>query len=274
METGAIRIETCGVFRTPAQLADGSMTKLRRVELYEFELFIKPGCKSIVNGKSYIQQHGSLLFARPGDLRQSIVPFECHYIHVSLDNANRDTAAWFRQYTHAFPVMLKVFDVQTYEALFRSIAEAMVLRYPSYELLIQAKLLELLSLLYRQSVRYSTKQEPLFYLHQAAIHKAEAFINANYDKPLSLSQIAAAANLSPSYFHMLFKKIMRMTPYQYLRNARLNAAKKLLAAGQLSLSDISEVCGFDNQSYFASVFKKQTGLTPREFRAQNTVSII
>ena len=78
--------------------------------------------------------------------------------------------------------------------------------------------------------------------------------------------MAAAVNLSPTYFHTLFKTATGISPHDYLIRRRIEAAKELLRDSSVPLSRIAENCGFTNQQHFAKIFKKQTGLTPGRYR--------
>ena len=63
-----------------------------------------------------------------------------------------------------------------------------------------------------------------------------------------------------------FKKSLKMSPYDYLINYRINESMKLLKNSSLSILDISENVGFNNVSHYIQIFKKKTGQTPLEYR--------
>ncbi len=81
-----------------------------------------------------------------------------------------------------------------------------------------------------------------------------------------LKDIAFEVNLSPYYFLRVFKKSMRETPLNYLIQFRLNESKNLLYNTDLSISEIGFKCGFNSESHFITTFKKNTMLTPSQFR--------
>lgn len=97
------------------------------------------------------------------------------------------------------------------------------------------------------------------------INEAVKLINANYEKDISLEEIAQSANLSKSHFTKLFTQIMKITPVQYLLHVRLQNAKKMLLSGKLSVTKVSAQCGFNSPSYFAKSFKAAFNETPKEF---------
>ena len=63
---------------------------------------------------------------------------------------------------------------------------------------------------------------------------------------------------------------MGMPPMQYVNSYRIEKAQTLLKNTDRSITDIALAVGFDDASYFARIFKKQTGMTPREYKNQST----
>lgn len=82
---------------------------------------------------------------------------------------------------------------------------------------------------------------------------------------LSLTQLAAAANVSPFHFARLFKNTTGLAPHQFVLHLRLERAKRLIAARQLPLTEIALAVGFFDQAHFTNVFRRTFGLTPRSF---------
>ena len=93
-------------------------------------------------------------------------------------------------------------------------------------------------------------------------------IQAHYDEPLTLEQIAASASVSKSECLRCFKSVMQTTPVQYIRQYRLQRAAELLGTGDAKISDVAEACGFREMSYFARAFRQFTGMAPREYQKQ------
>ncbi len=83
----------------------------------------------------------------------------------------------------------------------------------------------------------------------------------------SVDEIAARAGVHPVHLCRSFRKHQGMTIGQYIRGLKVEDARSLLAASELSLSEIASRCGFCDQSHFSSVFKKLTGQTPGQYRA-------
>ncbi|MHC4124131.1 MAG: helix-turn-helix domain-containing protein, partial [Planctomycetota bacterium] len=101
------------------------------------------------------------------------------------------------------------------------------------------------------------------------IMPAVNYIDANYDKPLSLAEVAKAACLSISRLAHLFKEQMGITIIDYLTSVRIERAKQLLLATDQNCTEICFQVGYNNQSYFTRTFKELVGMTPRRFRINN-----
>jgi AraC family transcriptional regulator len=94
------------------------------------------------------------------------------------------------------------------------------------------------------------------------------FIDANLDKNISLTELAAIVQLSPYHFAHLFKKSTNISPHQYLVRCRIERAKQLIAMGNLSLAAIAQTIGFASQGHFTYHFKRFVGVTPKVFSQQ------
>jgi len=101
------------------------------------------------------------------------------------------------------------------------------------------------------------------------IRPAINYVDANYDKPVTLADIARASHLSVSRLAHLFKEQMGITVIDYLTSVRIERAKRLLLATDQNCTEICFQVGYNNQSYFTRSFKTLVGMTPRQFRANN-----
>jgi two-component system response regulator YesN len=101
------------------------------------------------------------------------------------------------------------------------------------------------------------------------IQHAKEYIGVHYVNPnLSLNEVAAQASLSPSHFSVVFGQETCSTFKEYLTETRLKRAKELLRTTTLKSSEIAYQIGYTDPHYFSYVFRKNTGLTPTEFRSQ------
>ena len=91
------------------------------------------------------------------------------------------------------------------------------------------------------------------------------------DASLTNAKLSAECNISEVYFRKLFTKHFGISPKQFIIDIRVQTAKQLLAEGVLSVSAISEKCGFSNSYHFCRIFKQHTGKTPSEYRKANLI---
>ena len=99
------------------------------------------------------------------------------------------------------------------------------------------------------------------------ITRAKQYVNDHYNESISLSELAALSNMSPSSFSRFFKQNTGRTLSDYIIDVRLGNAARMLVDTSVNVSDICYECGFNNQSNFNRIFKSKRGLTPSEFRA-------
>lgn len=116
-------------------------------------------------------------------------------------------------------------------------------------------------------------------VHQLNVEKYSATITACqhyiYDHlydDIRLNHLAQMCHLSPNYLSSLFKKEVGKPLSEYIQQQRVDEAKKLLLLTNYSILDISMWLNFNDQSYFIKIFKKYTGLTPRQFRNDQTTT--
>ncbi len=98
------------------------------------------------------------------------------------------------------------------------------------------------------------------------ITKVVDFINNNYSKDLSISDIARSVNLNPRYLGSLFKSATGKTLIEYLNEIRMKKAKELLSQTNMSIKTISESVGYNDVHTFIRNFKKVFNITPSEYR--------
>lgn len=123
-----------------------------------------------------------------------------------------------------------------------------------------------------------------FKLHQIAIHKgngrgeticspgdverirrAGELLIKSMESPPSLSDLGKAVGMSRTKLHTEFSKYFGITPFSYLREARLSRAKLLLDLGEVNVTEAALAVGFSSLSHFAKAFKNRFGVAPGKF---------
>ena len=147
--------------------------------------------------------------------------------------------------------------------------------------------------LYREAIRTATRQEPYFQQLLAGvvnyilglmfmtshnnriatgsefpkiIDKARAYLQESVESDISMPEVAAYLNMSYTTFRHAFKKYTGLSPAQYFINLKLHRAKEMLRGTTASVKEISYILHFESPEYFATAFRKKTGMSPSEFR--------
>lgn len=105
-------------------------------------------------------------------------------------------------------------------------------------------------------------------LRNDTFKKVLDYVNHNFTTQLSFQDICTDYCINASYLSQLFKKEIGITFTSYITNLRLQYAKELLETTPLRISEITEKIGYGFDYNFTKLFKKETGLTPREYREQ------
>lgn len=103
------------------------------------------------------------------------------------------------------------------------------------------------------------------------IRNAKEYIHNHYhESRISLNDVALEVNLSPNHFSMIFSNETNHTFIEYLTMTRIRKAKKLLTTTELKLADIAYEVGYNEPQYLSYTFKKNLGVSPREYRLSNS----
>ena len=105
------------------------------------------------------------------------------------------------------------------------------------------------------------------------INRARDFLHAHVGAPVRLSEVAAAACLSPFHLLRTFQSAFRQTPHEYLQQCRLERAKFLLEKTRIPVTAICLDCGFTSLGSFSTFFQRSCGMSPREWRVSRGVTV-
>jgi AraC-like DNA-binding protein len=99
------------------------------------------------------------------------------------------------------------------------------------------------------------------------LHPVLQYIEAHYNELITIKDLANCIDVTPQYLCLLFKKAMKMRPMEYVNRERINRSKELMFhESDIKMHEIALRVGFDSPSYFSSVFKRQEGLSPEQFK--------
>ena len=86
-----------------------------------------------------------------------------------------------------------------------------------------------------------------------------------YKNSFNCDELVKLSGISYSYFKKIFIGKYGCPPVKYITRLRVERAKELLRTKRFTVSEISDMCGFENVYYFSNVFKKITGVSPRNY---------
>lgn len=96
----------------------------------------------------------------------------------------------------------------------------------------------------------------------------QEYLAENYVKPISIEDMCAISNYSPSRLRAIFSEELNVSPIEYLRNIRMNHAELLLIETDASINYIASKVGFENATYFCRLFHRTYNMTPTQYRKQ------
>lgn len=106
-----------------------------------------------------------------------------------------------------------------------------------------------------------------------SIQQAISFLDDYYTTDINLALLAHSIGYSLDHFRFLFKEKTGISPKKYILQKRLDLARKQIVFSTLPFAEIAENCGYDDYYQFAAYFKKETGLSPRQYRKDNPAQL-
>ena len=233
-------------------------------DFYELELVLSGQGEQLYNGNHYPLTRGCLYIMSPADTH-AYQPKEpiCLY-HLSV-NAERLPATILAQlWTDRRPIVVGEKDILRLSTLFDLLIEECERQD------LQAEITEknILELLFTITLRQLGEQASASH-EKTALHKAIAYMQTNFTRPLPLAETASVIGLNRTYFSAIFTQKMGRGYNQYLTNLRVEYAKRLLRGSPLSINEICYECGFSSISTFLQAFRKTTTITPTEYRKRH-----
>ncbi|WP_066382043.1 MULTISPECIES: helix-turn-helix transcriptional regulator [unclassified Anabaena] len=134
---------------------------------------------------------------------------------------------------------------------------------------LEGKVLELLALQLAQLIEVEGNKQPLINLKAGdveRIYQAREILTKNYDHPPSLIDLAKKVGINDNKLKYGFREIFGTTVFGYLRDYRLEIARKLLQEQKQNVRTVVNTVGYANQSHFAAAFKRKFGITPQDCR--------
>lgn len=292
------KLLTAYLFTQGMQHPHGKRFPLRRTLDYEMEFILESSGSELIDDITYPVHKGDIVFRRPGQVTQGIMPYKCYTVIFSLDGLTSRTrppiymrvpmgleeaAAWEAHPNYAcsfldpIPPVFRATSGDTLRTLFDTILKHHISPGEGSELISKASILQVLFQLHTEVLaplhrraKTSPEDQPLGETARyRKLEKVLAYMRRNFQKKLPLEELAKIAGLSPTWLHRIFSETMGETPLDHLNRLRMEKARELLAISDLSASSVAVECGFENVPYFFTLFKRTCQETPAQFRARH-----
>jgi AraC-like DNA-binding protein len=287
-------ILTCGFLNCANHPLDNSAFPPRKVKWYELELILSGEGHIITDGIRIPTVNGAIFFRKPGMFVQGILPYSSYLVifdmvhdrlkyadysdhqcfdltsekHIpdSFENSDADIIDF------NFPDMSVTRQFDTMKEFFSSLYEGFVSTDDDSGFYIKTILMQILMLYHMELFSHSrhVSRSRSHNINMKKVMKAKAIIDSNVSARFKLSELAEVAGLSPNFFCRIYKEIIGETPINYINKCRINMAKRMLLETDLPIKQIAYECGYENETYFFTLFKKLTGISPMEYRAKNS----
>ena len=177
-------------------------------------------------------------------------PTECIDVYFDTEDPMPDSAFVLKNMTELKPLFVKAYNVwQSKRAGYY--AECMSILY------------DIIKRIRINGEKYNTSDK------NARIQPSYDYMLGNYTNPdFDYNAMCQCSGISYSYFKELFINRYGISPVKYVTNLRIEKAKELLITGYYTVTEVSELCGFDSVYYFSKVFKNIIGISPKQYRVK------
>lgn len=160
------------------------------------------------------------------------------------------------------PRVTKLDELEEAKIIFTSIYNEYISQNKNWQFYAKPLVLQLIALIIKQTEHGNTSENN----RNKMVYQMKQYIAENYFKQISIKEICASTGLNHEYASKVFKKQMGMKPVTYLTKFRIDKSKSLFLEYDLRINEISDMVGFKNETYFATMIKKYEGKTPTQLR--------
>lgn len=219
------------------------------------------GCDVVVNGEVVRLTEGETAVINSGRI---------HYTAVGSDYATYYCLIIDSHFLKRFGLNIEGKEFKEYindrivKEYMEKIAEEHKNKGAYYENIIKGTVISLVSYLFR---KYSSVQKKA--VNDDAIKRGIEYIREHLSEEIAVEDVAGYAGFSRFHFSRRFKAVVGCPISEYVRLMRCREAKSMLVTGRYSVSEVADMCGFSDVSYFTKVFKGCFGVLPSELKNGN-----
>lgn len=217
------------------------------------------------NDKAYKLLPGMLIYHAPGEIYGYTTSqtnlMHCFGINFQVAETLFSNGHWVTKNIHQLPFknISPIHKTSILNKYFNDIATVWGEGKYNHHLKCSSIFLNILYELYNQLLIQEKGQETLGKIDDVIMH-----IRKNYHNSITLKDLASLIDLHPKYFGSLFKKYTGYTPIEYVNKVKIEKAEEYLGIGY-TITETSQLVGFNDPFYFSKVFKKIKGVTPRDY---------
>lgn len=253
---------------------DSLYNKRKHIHLHyhkenELYLLLKGRVKYFIDNKTFVVNEGDLVIIPPGILHSTDTD-DCLYNERLLISFGNDfffhsISPYLKEMFNETIIHIPKENRPLIENMFYQIESEYNSKRDNKDVFLKIYITELL--LYLHRYRISKTQDKLN--NDKLIQKVKQYINLNFENEILLSDLSKTFGLTESYLSKRFKYVVGTGINEYINYVRIEHAGKLLKSEKLPITEVAIRCGFNDSSYFASVFKKFKGITPYRFSKNN-----
>lgn len=255
----------------------------RITRFYEIEFITGGASEMTTENIKYKTVRGDLFFRKPGVTTQGVAgyysyviafdPFyddsrqKCYETKIPYWIYDENTKIEDYGYYDCFPNCYHTSKINELEPLFANIINSFLNNKERNQAYMKVNLINIMDIITNELNHHSKNtQRRSIRNNYDKIISCKEYIDKNLDKRFELETLAERCGLSKNFFSRIFKEITGNTPFEYIIENRMILAKKLILTTNISIDQISLLCGFDDRTYFYRQFRKYYNTTPAVYR--------
>ena len=160
----------------------------------------------------------------------------------------------------SLPLVQEVKEYHPLAELFRRMVDGWMSRPPGYEFLARTMLQQVLIGIYQNGNKQVQSHSAMLKVEQAI-----AYMTQKRSARITVYEVAALVQLSPTYFSRIFKENTGFTMIEFFNRMKIDQAKEMLLEGDKKIKEVAQELGFKDEFYFSRLFRQLAGVSPSEF---------
>lgn len=256
-------------------LTNSFIEKSHSHNFYLLVLFTEGSGKHTIDFKTYKIEPGAFFLLQPGqihswklssDIEGYILFYTSEFYNLHFAKKRIDHYSFFNSTKSNPEIKLETEEIKTISNYFEQILE----ENKAQDLYKKDKIILLLDMLLIELARkYRFTETHLSSSYQNRIEQFESILEIYFKNEKSPSFYASKLNISLKHLNRVCKEVLNQTVTETIRKRIILESKRMLVQKKYTISEIADELNFESHSYFAEIFKKQTGISPKEFMKKN-----